>query len=533
MGALPVPKAPGSTIDGEYEGPVDVGRGSAVTVYDAIACDLASLGAAVCLYALSVATDPPLGLSALHALTSRTGGTLCYYADLTDGSSLPDDVYKQLTSPFASQGLLRLRTSPQLTLSRSYGAAIQDARMQDLFHVAGCHEDTTVAFTFEYASSAGFDDGSSSQPMLQVAYTYWVLERSHDEGSEGKERSRGDSSAGPVRAGSQQRPWGLVRRLRVQTIPLQLAQSMRRLYESLDERVMLLLLTHKVISAIQQEGYREGRLLLQNWLVGLLAQYQLQYEAHPDCILYPGELCAPLRAVPQWVYGLLRGPLLASHTPLSAHRLSADGRTAMYTLYRSLSTDDLVTVLQPVLTAYSSSESRAGEDLPLSWDAMRLSGCRLFLLDAYTHIFIYLAPHGSPPNNETGSDRHRDVSSSSHDTASGADGDLPLPHAQSGAPAAAHVDTGLEFPPKQSSQLWKDAVLLKQRRLRSPSIICCSAGTPDGDRFEGYMDRGETNSSASEAERHTMEGSFSFSEFLGFIHREALACRQDDLIEAA
>ena len=366
VGALPALPSAGSASDDEGLAPEDARLGPAASAYDAIACDFASLGAAVCLYALCTAA--PVGPGALQALTSRTGGTLCYYEDLADGSALPDDVYKQLTSPFASHGILRLRTSPQIAISRSYGPTIQDERMQDLYHIAGCHEDTTVAFAFEYTSSSGFDDGTSAQPILQLAYTYWVLEPHGSDDDDGAQSADGtDECAVPA---AQRRPtrrsWGLVRRLRVQTVVLQLAQSMRRLYESLDERVMMMLLTHKVIAAIQQEGYREGRLLLQNWLVGLLAQYQQHYEAHPDCVLYPGELCAPLRAVPQWVYGLLRGPLLASHTPLSAHRLSTDGRTAMYTLYRSLSTDDLVTVLQPVLTAYRNSDSRAEEDLPLS-----------------------------------------------------------------------------------------------------------------------------------------------------------------------
>ena len=88
------------------------------------------------------------------------------------------------------------------------------------------------------------------------------------------------------------------------------------------------------------------------------------------------------------------------------------------------------------------------------------------------------------------------------------------------------TDMDMDFPPKQSSKLWQDVFLLKQRRLRSPQIICCSAGTADGARFEGYIDRSEVG--GRESEPHVAGSSYSFTEFLGFIHREVLACHLED-----
>ena len=47
------------------------------------------------------------------------------------------------------------------------------------------------------------------------------------------------------------------------TVRLEIARNLRELYESIDSSAMLGLLAHKVISAIEHQGSREGRLLLQ------------------------------------------------------------------------------------------------------------------------------------------------------------------------------------------------------------------------------------------------------------------------------
>ena len=123
--------------------------------------------------------------------------------------------------------------------------------------------------------------------------------------------------------------------------------------------------------------------------------------AHPDA------LCDALRDVPRWVFALLRGPLLSSHTPLSPHRVSVDGarpplrtstpclhplptrctaraslaagqpalpgtgRIALLALYASLPPRCLLTALYPRLYAYASAEQRPASPLALSWAEVR------------------------------------------------------------------------------------------------------------------------------------------------------------------
>ena len=67
------------------------------------------------------------------------------------------DLYKQLAAPHGSQLLLRLRCHSDLQVARHYGNLQPDAEVAQLYHLAGCHAHTTIAFDLEFASGSGFD----------------------------------------------------------------------------------------------------------------------------------------------------------------------------------------------------------------------------------------------------------------------------------------------------------------------------------------------------------------------------------------
>jgi len=195
-----------------------------------------------------------------------------------------------LRSPFGSAGLLRLRLPAELAVAHAYGSLVPDERSEHLYHLAGCDADTSVAFAFRFTKSDGW--GSSSEvhasahhgagwgsspevhasahhgagwgsspevkPAVQLAYSYRLLVPALPERDEGEE---GDSEADDDDGCHDRQIF--VRRLRVQTIRLEVARSLRELYESIDSTAMLGLLTHKVICAIEHQGAREGRLLVQ------------------------------------------------------------------------------------------------------------------------------------------------------------------------------------------------------------------------------------------------------------------------------
>ena len=465
--------------------------------YDRLAHDVACIGAACFLFTFSAEA---LGLSALQSLASRTGGILNYYTDVED-STMPEDIYKQLCRPFASEGLLRVRTSAELAVSHAYGPVTADPTLEQLYHLPGCHEETQSAFSLEFSTSQGFSEDHEAFPTIQVAYSYTTFvpvrrrRRRHggDSGDDGEfddadggadvDTDAPDSdTGGPGETGDAREVtgpirWVRVRRLRIQTTQLRLAKSPRHLYESVQDRETMTLLTHKVISAIEKDGFREGRLLLQDWLIVFLAKYQSQYGAHPESLFHRDQMCPSIADVPRWVYGLLRGPLLSSHTPLSAHRLSADLRTWVYTLYRSLPMPDLCVAIRPALSAYRTADHCEAKGLALTQEMIDRSSCSLFLLDAYTHLFVYATD----------------------------------PSLRGAAPPS----EALEWPPSKTSSLWQEVTRLKSGRLRTPRVVVCRQGSVEAGGFESYIDSKATN----EDEVHS-DNKFSFAAFLHFVHAE-------------
>ena len=81
-------------------------------------------------------------------------------------------MYRRLSSPCALNGLLRVRTSPEFRVARSYGQLFPDERYDNLAHIVACNASTAFAFDFEYTSAAGFGASAGNPPLLQVAFQY-------------------------------------------------------------------------------------------------------------------------------------------------------------------------------------------------------------------------------------------------------------------------------------------------------------------------------------------------------------------------
>ena len=274
-------------------------------------------------------------------------------------------------------------------------------------------------------------------------------------------------AAAHKRAAARGPGWVVVRRMRLHTVQLRVARTTRQILEGVQPEPMMCLLAHKVMRAAVDEGFREGRLLLQDWLVVLLAKHVVATHASEADAAQPESLLAPLQPVPRWVFALLRGPLLSSNTPLSPRHVSVDGRVALLALYSSLPPACLLTAVHPRLYPYQSAEERPTAPLPLSWAALRGSGCRLFLLDAYTTLYVYLA---APPST----------------TAPPAAGPPPTAGAAPAPPAAPPPDD-VEFPPSKQSVLWRHVTKIKSAQLQTPKVVVCRYGTADGAAFEAHL----------------------------------------------
>ena len=116
---------------------------------------------------------------------------------------------------------------------------------------------------------------------------------------------------------------------------------------------------------------------------------------------------------------------------------------------------------------------------------VRASGCRLFLLDAYLVLYVYLA--AAPP-------------------------------AQAGADADAAGE--IEFPPSKQSLLWRHVSKIKAAQLQTPKVVVCRAGTADGAAFEAHLieDLPEAGGGA---------GGFTFEQFVDWNQQELQGCIEE------
>ncbi|CAI5496509.1 unnamed protein product [Closterium sp. Naga37s-1] len=258
---------------------------------------------------------PYCDLASLRCLSVESGGTLFLYPSL-DEATLPQDIYRMLCRPSAFGGVLRLRTSRELRAVRAYGHFFPDAQYENLYHIIRCDPFDSYAFDLEFAGKAGFgvkgragkekggSGGGNRGAVLQLAFQYTVIipvegggERGEGGGVGNGAANNGDGAATGVNGtasyprisrgrskGRQAPPTGLV-------IRASLEEGVREGRLLLQDWLVILTAHHNhafglaqfnqphsvtrldVIKASLEEGVREGRLLLQDWLVILTAHH--------------------------------------------------------------------------------------------------------------------------------------------------------------------------------------------------------------------------------------------------------------------
>lgn len=340
--------------------------------YRAQAVKAAAKGIIIDLYIVS---EQFVDLASMRYLTTQTGGAIHLYPDAAT-SSLPQDVYKRLTCP---QGLLvsmRVRTSPDFRVSRCYGNLHEDEQFENLQHIVVCNKYDAFVLDFEHTSSSGFDKDVQWPPILQLALKYYAVRPSVITEDDGKQKV----------------VHFLRRYLRIVTVTWKVAGSIKQLYSAADPDVLVCVLLHKVVAALTRDGIAEARLLLQDWLIILVSQYNHCFDlarfgdiddSQPLDIEF--KECIALQPIPKLVYALLRCPLLSMDT-ISSH---PDMRMYLQCVYSSLPPTLLHRAVYPQLTSFSSPDTLERHGLPLSRTALAMSGSPVFLLDAYTDVIIY------------------------------------------------------------------------------------------------------------------------------------------------
>ncbi|KAG2397436.1 hypothetical protein LR48_Vigan08g137200 [Vigna angularis] len=396
--------------------------------------DLAAVAvqAGVCVDIFAV-TNEYTDLASLKFLSIESGGSLFLYTS-TEDSTLPQDMYRMLSRPYAFGCVLRLRTSTEFKPGNSYGHFFPDPQYENVQHVICCDSYATYAYDFVFENNIGFSRTKSDVPTIQIAFQYSVgvppQELSNSGGVSTNRRTK----------------HSLQRRLRIRTLEFGVAQNIHELYDSCDPEVVLSLLVHKVILASLEEGVREGRILLQEWLVILTAQYNdayklIQYSngsslrSQIDVAL---SQCPQLQPLPRLIFALLRNPLLRFHE----EGVHPDYRIYLQCLFSMLEPSSLHRAVYPVLTSYATPDKQAYPRHSLSRAALITSGSPIFFLDAFTILIVFYSSTADPT---------------------------------------------IPFPPPHDCLLRTTINKLKQDRCITPKLLFIRGGQDDASIFENFL----------------------------------------------
>lgn len=395
--------------------------------------DLAAVAvqAGVCVDIFAV-TNEYTDLASLKFLSIESGGSLFLYTS-TEDSTLPQDMYRMLSRPYAFGCVLRLRTSTEFKPGNSYGHFFPDPQYENVQHVICCDSYATYAYDFVFENNIGFSRTKSDVPTIQIAFQYSVVVPPQEL-----------SNSGGV--STNRTKHSLQRRLRIRTLEFGVAQNIHELYDSCDPEVVLSLLVHKVILASLEEGVREGRILLQEWLVILTAQYNdayklIQYSngsslrSQIDVAL---SQCPQLQPLPRLIFALLRNPLLRFHE----EGVHPDYRIYLQCLFSMLEPSSLHRAVYPVLTSYATPDKQAYPRHSLSRAALITSGSPIFFLDAFTILIVFYSSTADPT---------------------------------------------IPFPPPHDCLLRTTINKLKQDRCITPKLLFIRGGQDDASIFENFL----------------------------------------------
>ncbi|KAL6051129.1 Protein transport protein Sec24B [Balamuthia mandrillaris] len=412
---------------------------------------------------LFVVTSKYVGLASLKDLTVLTGGNLMVY-DTVESATLPQDIYRQFSRPQASHAMLRLRTSEEFRTCRAFGHFYPDTNFDNLYRIAGCDQHKCFAFDFEFLESNSLY--GNERPAVQMAFAYTYIPSVHDPNREVK------------------------RRVRIYTIQLEVARSLKKLYKSAIPENILSILTHKLIKASIEDGVEEARLLLRDWLITTVARYLENFtkqqrnrskrgpspidNLEEGDIPEDGDMTSYLQlSDPQKLdYCLSRSSLLQNlvrssfallkNGLLKAESLDSDTRTYLQCLYSGLEPRSLYKALYPDLSSFISPNDLAQQQLPLRRTSFASSSPQLFLLDAFTLLCAYYRPSTTEADGVT---KQKEGENESEEE----------PEAE-------------KRRNKKESRLWplpKDSTLrqkinqLKGERLITPQVVMVKAGAPE------------------------------------------------------
>lgn len=397
--------------------------------YTNLAASAVQAGVCVDLFAI---TNEYTDLTSLKVLSVESGGSLFLYSN-TDESTLPQDIYKMLTCPYAFGCVLRLRTSSEFKITDSYGHFFPDPQYMHVQHINCCDSFASYTYDFEFEKDSQFGR-KSRPPVLQIAFKYTLIV------------NHGDTSDDASNSGSRSK-FSLQRRLRVRTIQYNTTANIWDLYDFADPDVVLTILVHQVIVASLSDVV-EARLWLHDWLAFFIAQYNKAYKIVRSANTGVSDIdvdfsnCSQLQPLARLVFAFLVSPLLE----VRDQNIRPDYQTYLQCLFSALEPASLRQAICPTMISYISPDIEAEVHQSLSRSVFT-SERPIFLLDAYTDLLVYYLPTAS---------------------------------------------TLIPFPPPRDCLLRSTINRLKQERNLTPRLVFIHGAHDDTTIFEKYLIEDET-----------------------------------------
>ncbi|XP_051217224.1 protein transport protein SEC23 D [Lolium perenne] len=391
--------------------------------YKNLAASAVQAGVCVDLFAI---TNEYTDLNSLKVLSVESGGSLFLYSN-TDESTVPQDIYKMLSRPYAFGCVLRLRTSSEFKIADSYGHFFPDPQYMHVQHINCCDSFASYTYEFEFEKGSQFSR-KSRPPILQIAFKYTTIVHHGDTSDVSNSGSRSKFS--------------LQRRLRVRTIQYNTTANIWDLYDFVDPDVVLTILVHQVILASLNDVV-EARLWLHDWLAIFIAQYNKAYKSVRPADTGVSDIdvdftnCSQLQPLARLVFAFLVSPLLQ----VQDQHIHPDYQTYLQCLFSALEPASVRQAICPTLTSYSSPDTEAEVHQSLSRSVIT-SERPIFLLDAYTDLLVYYLPTAS---------------------------------------------TSIPFPPPRDCLLRSTVDKLKQERNLTPRLVFIHGAHDDTTTFEKYL----------------------------------------------
>lgn len=314
-------------------------------------------------------------LASLSALCSCSGGGL-FYSDSVERAQFPQDIFSRLNRQPGISCSLKLRTSPEFSAVRHYGSLVASPKYENLYSLPFCDQFDCFAFDFEFRGPGFGEAFEAAAPGFQFAFQYSVLVPvPENEGEDGM----GSHS--------------VQRRLRIITKQEAVAPHQMDCCSSVRTDSVLVLLMHKLFLASLSAGLHEGKLLMQDWLVILVSHYNLQegrneFEvaaASGGPVDVDFKQADELRALPRFIYGLLRSPIMAFKLGATV----PDERVYLINRLTRLPPHEVAPLLFPRLESFKDNESPSAGGLALSQATLISSDDPIFMLDAGSEIVVF------------------------------------------------------------------------------------------------------------------------------------------------